>query len=118
MNLSKEVNRLYDEYLGGVSRQMNRLARKARKVRMRKLLNDIDFDKRVWLRKVGLQPYSPMRTSLGSGMLVLVGAIVGAVAGMVLAPMRGEHLRKEMRERTGMPPRSDYAETRQQPARA
>jgi hypothetical protein len=121
MNLKKAINGIYDEYLCGVgAREMGRLADFGRRMRVRNLLDDIDFDKRVWLRKVGLQPYAPRRASLGTGMLFMAGAVIGVIAGRLLAPtMRGEHSRKDLRQRwnssiLGAP---DYGETRH-PARA
>jgi hypothetical protein len=117
MDLRRDITRIYDDYHCAIAGQMNRLANRTRRLRVRKLLDDIDFDKRVWLRKVGLQPYSRMRGSLGTGMVLLVGAIVGAVAGMMFAP-RGEGFRKGMRQHPdGSLAGPDYGEFRQ-PARA
>jgi hypothetical protein len=113
MDLRRDLTRIYDEYQCAAAGRMNRLADRVRRIRIRKLLNDIDFDKRVWLRKVGLQPYSPMRASLGNGMLLLMGAIVGAFAAMMLAPGREAEFRKGMRHGPDALGASDYGDMRQ-----
>jgi hypothetical protein len=65
-------------------------------------LGDLDlpeFDKVRLMRRVGIVPYSPgARAASGIGLFIL-GGIVGALAGLALAPKRGVELRNDVRGR-------------------
>jgi hypothetical protein len=100
-------------------RELGRLAEDVDlKHRLRNLTDHLDFDKRVWLRKIGLQPYSPVKATFGTGMLLLIGAALGALAGLALAPMPGTELRSDVRHRARrLMRKADFSET-QSPAQA
>ena len=118
MNLNKAMERIHDGYACTI-REMSRLAENVElRNRLRHLADHVDFDKRVWLRKIGLQPYSSSRLTLGTGMVLLLGAALGALAGLALAPMPGTDFRTGVRHRARKFIRkADYAET-QAPAEA
>lgn len=119
MNFNKAMEKVYDSYLyTTVARELGRLADLDLRSGLRNLASHMEVDRRMWLRKVGLQPYAPMRASFGTGMLLLVGAVLGAAAGLALAPMPGADLRKGVRHRANrLVRKADYSET-QAPAEA
>jgi hypothetical protein len=96
----------------------NRLAHLGLRMRVRKLINDFDFDRKAWLRRVGLQPYSQMAGTLGTGLMFIAGAVVGAVAGMAATPMRGQQFRQEIRQRALAMMAKSHLRGTQQPAQA
>jgi hypothetical protein len=118
MNVNKAMERIHDGY-AYTMRELSRLADDVDfKKRLRNLGDHLDFDKRVWLRKVGLQPYSPVKATFGTGMWLLVGAALGALAGLALAPVPGAELRSGVRQRARrLMHRAEYSET-QAPAEA
>jgi hypothetical protein len=122
IGLTKVMTKLYKSYLFTlVLKEMKRLSDvdyKKHARRARRSMKNIDFDKRYWLHKVGLTPYTPVKTGIGSGLFLLSGLAIGAVGAMVLAPMRGEDLRQTLKEKAGdFMHKKDLGET-QAPARA
>src|ERR671925_77178 len=97
---------------------VNRLAHLGLGMRARNLMGGVDFSKRAWLRRMGLQPYSPMGGTLASGLLLIAGALVGAVAGMAVTPMRGPQFRQEIRQRAMAMMAKSHLRGTQQPAQA
>src|SRR5687768_10295969 len=117
--LTKSLGKLYKSYLFTVIvKDMKKFADTDFKKQARKAVRNIDFDKKYWLRKVGLTTYTPMRSTMSTGMLFLVGAALGAVCGIAMAPEKGSDFRMKMRERAnGMLGREEMGET-QAPAEA
>lgn len=118
MNVNKAMERIHDGY-AYTMRELSRIAEDVdMRHRLRSLADHIDFDKRVWLRRIGLQPYAPMRATFGTGMVLLIGAALGALAGIALAPMPGTDFRSGMRHRARkLMHKAEYSET-QAPAEA
>jgi hypothetical protein len=109
MSLNMAMERIHDGY-ASTMRELSRL--------VEDVADHVAMDKRVWLRKIGLQPYAPMRATFGTGMLLLLGAALGALAGLALAPMPGAELRSGVRHRARrLVSKSDDDET-QSPAEA
>lgn len=102
--LGKALTKLYKSYLFTVvAKDLKKLAeinygREFAKA-SRRVTRNINLDKRYWLHRVGLTPYTPVKSSLATGLMFLVGAGVGALAGLAMAPMRGEEFRREMKSR-------------------
>ena len=65
----------------------------------RKTLRNVDFDRERLLRRVGLSRYSPVKSTAGGFSLFLIGAVVGAAAGLALAPKTGAQLRADVKEK-------------------
>lgn len=100
MKIGKAMSGLYKSYLFTmVAKEAAKLADIDVKKQARKLVNSIDFDKASMLRKVGLQPYTPAKATFGTGLVLLVGAAIGVVAGLAFAPARGEEFRRNIKER-------------------
>jgi hypothetical protein len=74
--------------------------------------------RKAWLRRLGLQPYSRMGGTLGNGLLLISGAVVGAVAGMAATPMVGHQFRQEIRQRALAMMAKSHLRGTQQPAQA
>lgn len=99
--VSKAMGKLYKSYLFTVIvKDLKKLAdidfNKQLKV-ARKTLENIEWD--PMLKRVGLTTYKPARRGFGTGMLFLAGAACGALAGMALAPMKGDELRDNMKRK-------------------
>jgi len=65
----------------------------------RKALKNVDFDQERLLRRVGLSRYTPVRSTMGGFSLFLIGAVIGAAAGLALAPKTGAQLRADVKEK-------------------
>lgn len=63
----------------------------------RKEFNDIDFDKKALLKRVGLKPYSPAKSTFGAFSWILLGGAVGVVAGVLLAPKAGSEIFEDLK---------------------
>ncbi len=105
MTLMKTATKLYKSYLFTVvMKEMKKLAEvdygKQAK-RARKMLKNIDWDKKRMLNRVGLTTYRPGRATLGTSLLLIAGAGIGALAAMSLAPMRGEDFRRNIKSKAG-----------------
>jgi hypothetical protein len=88
----------FSDILGGFTKTYlySNLARDAAKLWNRTVGEaDFDFNKEALLRRVGLETRSPAK---GLGMLLL-GAAIGAVVGLALAPKPGSELRSEVKDR-------------------
>ncbi len=104
--LGKTIGKLYKSYLFTVvAKDLKKLAdvdfqkqwRKARRA-----ASNVEFNKKYWLHKAGLTPYRPVRNTMGSGLLFMLGAAIGTVAGMALAPASGQELRKKLKAKAPM----------------
>ncbi len=115
----KTASRLYKSYLFTVVlKEAKKLADKDFKKTARKAVKNLDFDKRYWLHKVGLTPYTPVRSGFGLGFMLLAGAAVGALGALALSPMRGEDFRHTVKQKAqGFMHKNDLGET-QAPAQA
>ena len=60
---------------------------------------DFDFDKEALLRKAGLAPYAPGKRTASDLTLFVLGAAVGAVVGLALAPKPGVQLRADVKDK-------------------
>lgn len=79
-------------------------------------VQDLDLDKRALLRRVGLKPVSPARSFFGGFSLFIAGGVLGAVAGILLAPKAGSETIAEVKDRA-----MNFVQSQegvQQPARA
>jgi len=65
----------------------------------RKTLKNVDFDHQKLLRRVGLSRYAPVKSTMGGFSLFLIGAVIGAAAGLALAPKTGAQLRADVKEK-------------------
>jgi hypothetical protein len=65
----------------------------------RKTLQNVDFDRERLLRRVGLSRYTPVKTTMGGFSLFVIGAVVGAAAGLALAPKTGAQLRADVKDK-------------------
>lgn len=105
MKMTKTANKLFKSYLFTiVMKEAKKLAeidyaRQARNAQ--RMLKNIDWDKKRMLNKVGLTTYSPGRATLGTGLLLIAGAGLGALAAMTFAPMRGEDFRQTIKDKAG-----------------
>lgn len=79
-----------------------------RKWLARKMLNDIpkfardkweDFDPDDVLHHVGLSTYKPVKSGLGSLGVFIIGAAVGSVVALMLAPTPGAELRTTVKDK-------------------
>jgi hypothetical protein len=61
---------------------------------------DLDVDTDALLRRVGMSRYAPGKRALGGVGFLLLGAAVGAVVALALAPKPGVELRADVRGRT------------------
>lgn len=96
--LTKGISKLYKSYLFTiVVKDLKKLADMDLKKQARRMMKNVDWDKKYWLRKAGLTTYTPVKSTVGSGMLFVLGAAVGAMAGLALAPSRGEDFRRNLR---------------------
>jgi hypothetical protein len=96
--MTRGVNKLYKSYLFTVvARDLKRLADQDLRKQAMKVMRNVNFDRKLWLKRVGLMSYSPIRTGLGTGLLLLSGAIAGALLGLTMAPMRGQDFRQKIR---------------------
>lgn len=101
--VTKAMGKLYKSYLFSiVVKDLKRLSdidfrKQAR--RAQRSLQAVEWDRDALLRRVGLAPYRPARRTLGGSLLFLCGAALGAFAGMAIAPMKGEELRKNLKDR-------------------
>jgi hypothetical protein len=109
MSLNKAMERIHDGY-ASTMRELSRV--------VEDLADHVELNKRVWLRKIGLQPYAPMRAAFGTAMLLLLGAALGALAGLALAPMPGAELRSGVRHRARRLVRKSDHDGTQSPAEA
>ncbi len=66
---------------------------------LRRVVDDIDFDKESLLNRVGLTTYTPMRNTLGGLSFFVLGAAVGTAVGLALAPKPGAELRADVKEK-------------------
>jgi len=64
-----------------------------------KQLKNIDWDTDEVLHRVGLARHTPGRSTFGGISLFVVGAALGGVAAMLLAPQPGAQLRTDLRDR-------------------
>lgn len=119
MKATHALGKLYKSYLFTVvAKDLKKLAEMDIKRHLRKTMKNMDFDKKILLRRVGLAPYRPVRNTLGTGLVFLVGATLGTIAGMVLTPFKGEDFRRQLKGRaTSLMGRTDLGET-QAPAEA
>ncbi len=62
-------------------------------------LSGLDFDRERWLNKAGLSLHRPGSRTTGGVTLLLVGAALGGLAALLLAPKTGPELRTQLRER-------------------
>jgi hypothetical protein len=79
-----------------------------RKWLAQKLINDVprvaknkwdDFDADEWLHAVGLTTYKPAKASLGGLGAFVIGAALGGVVALLLAPTKGEELRTTVKDK-------------------
>jgi hypothetical protein len=79
-----------------------------RKWLAQKFLNEIpkfakekweDFDPDEVLHPLGLTTYKPLKTSIGSLGVFIIGAAVGSVVALMLAPKPGVELRTEVKDK-------------------
>ena len=79
-----------------------------RKWLAQKFLNDIpriaknrwdDFDADEVLHPLGLSTYKPVKTGIGSIGVFVIGAAVGSVVALLLAPKPGVDLRTEVKDK-------------------
>lgn len=115
----KTLAKLYKSYLFTVvAKDLKKLADVDYRKQFKRAVQHIDIDKRYWLHKMGLTTYNPVKSTMGSGFMFLLGAGIGAVAGMALTPMKGDEFRKELKGKaTQMMAREDLGQT-QAPAEA
>lgn len=62
-------------------------------------LSNLDFDRERWLNKAGLSLHRPAARTAGGLSMLLVGAALGGIAALLLAPKTGPELRTQLRER-------------------
>lgn len=62
-------------------------------------LSDLDFDRERWLNKAGLSLHRPGARFAGGTSLLLLGAVAGGIAALLLATKTGPELRTQLRER-------------------
>ena len=115
----KTASKLYKSYLFTVVvKEAKKLADKDFKKMARKAMKNVDFDKRYWLHKVGLTPYTPVKSGISGGLLLLAGAAVGALGALALSPMRGEDFRHTVKQKAqGFMHKDELGQT-QAPAQA
>jgi hypothetical protein len=79
-----------------------------RKWLARKFMNDIpriakdkwdDFDGEELLHSVGLTPYRPAKAGFGTLGVFIIGAAVGSIAALLLAPTPGTELRTQVKDK-------------------
>ena len=79
-----------------------------RKWLAQKFLNDIpkfakdkwdDFDADEVLHPLGLSTYKPVKSSIGSLGVFIIGAAVGSVVALLLAPKPGAELRTDVKDK-------------------
>lgn len=100
MKATNVLGKLYKSYLFTVVvKDLKKLAELDIKRRVRKSMRNLDFDKKYLLRRVGLTPYKPVRATVGSGLMFLVGATLGTIAGMALTPLKGDEFRRQIKGR-------------------
>lgn len=89
---------MMDKILKGivVKQVIDHAAKDASKYMKKRLKN---FDADVALRRVGLTTYKPGSIATSGVSLLLIGAAVGAVAALVLAPKPGAELRSDLMRR-------------------
>lgn len=96
--LTRSFNKLAEGYFFTViAKELKKLSDMDMKKHYRKATKNIDFDKKYWLHKAGLTTYTPVKSTMGTGLLFIIGAAVGAVAAMALAPKTGEEFRKSIK---------------------
>lgn len=66
---------------------------------VRENVDDIDFDKKALLRRVGLKPVAPAKSFFGGFSLLVLGGAIGAVAGVLLAPKPGSETLASVKDR-------------------
>lgn len=104
--VTKAMGKLYKSYLFTiVVKDLKKLSdvdfkKQARKAQ--KTLQNVEWNREALLHRVGLTPYRPARRTLGGSLLFLCGAAIGAFAGMAIAPMKGEELRKNLKGKMPM----------------
>ena len=88
------------DILGGLTKTylFTHLARDGVKL-WNRAIGEVDFDKEAWLRKAGVVPYEPLKRTVGDIGFLLVGAALGAVVALALAPKSGVEFRSDVRER-------------------
>ena len=102
MTLMNTATKFYKSYLFTVVlKEMKKLADVDYRRQARKLMKNIDWDKKRMLNRVGLTTYRPGRATLGTSLLLIAGAGIGALAAMSLAPMRGEDFRRNIKTKAG-----------------
>ncbi|MDQ3262875.1 MAG: YtxH domain-containing protein [Myxococcota bacterium] len=79
-----------------VKEVMQKVTKDASKM-IRKQLKNFDTDKA--LHRIGLSTYRPGRASAASASLFLIGAAVGGLAALILAPKAGSELRADLKHR-------------------
>lgn len=102
MNALATISRLYT---------LNNVQRDARKFMKKKGLNKAwkkAMDRDALLHRMGLTTYSPTKNAIGGISLFIAGCVVGGIAGILLAPKRGEELRRDISERTMHRQRGEY----------
>jgi hypothetical protein len=86
------MSTIYKSYLyKNLFRDVSRFAKKQ--------LRGVDIDKDYWLHKAGLTTYSPSRSVFSGLGLFILGAAVGGIASLALAPMKGSELRSEVKDK-------------------
>lgn len=90
-----------------VKEVMQKVTKDASKI-MRKQWKNFDTDKA--LHRIGLSTYRPGRASAGSASLFLLGAAVGGLAALILAPKAGSELRADLKNRFA-PQEEEYNST-------
>ncbi|MBX5481508.1 MAG: YtxH domain-containing protein [Myxococcaceae bacterium] len=119
--LGETMGRLFKSYLFTVvAKDLKKLAdidfqkqwRKARRA-----VRGVELDRTYWLHKAGLTPWRPVRSTVGTGLMFVLGAAIGTVAGMALAPTSGDEFRKKLKAKAGPIFREEIGQT-QPPAQA
>lgn len=93
MNALATISRIYT---------LNNVQRDARKFMKKKGWNKAwkkAMDREALLHRMGLSTYSPTKNAIGGISLFVAGCVVGGIAGMLLAPKRGDELRRDITER-------------------
>lgn len=101
MNALATISRIYT---------LNNVQRDARKFMKRRRWGKAlrrAMDREALLHRAGLTTYSPVKNTVANISLFVAGCVVGGVAALLLAPKRGDELRRDISERA-MPRRREH----------
>lgn len=62
-------------------------------------VDDIEWDKEYWLHKAGLSEYKPVKRTFNGFSLLFLGAAIGGIAALALAPKPGAEFRTDVKDK-------------------